>query len=117
MGKGSVELLEHTLGCTLAAARAVYNGAATAAEILGASREPARGSLRDASVQRTALRRTGARQGTFPGRIRNRATRIFDRLRHTQTIEPTRKIPICRDFGQAAEGTRTLDLLHGKRHC
>ena len=41
MGKGSVELLEQTLGCTLAAARAVYNGEATAAEILGASREPA----------------------------------------------------------------------------
>ena len=29
--------------CTLAAARAVYNGEATAAEILGASREPAPG--------------------------------------------------------------------------
>ena len=43
MGKGSVELLEHTLGCTLADARAVYNGEATAAEILGASREPAPG--------------------------------------------------------------------------
>jgi hypothetical protein len=41
LGKGSVELLEHTLGCTLAAARAVYNGEATAAEILGASRGPA----------------------------------------------------------------------------
>ena len=43
MGKGSVELREHTLGCTLADARAVYNGEATAAEILGASREPAPG--------------------------------------------------------------------------
>jgi integrase len=43
MGKGSVGLLEHTLGCTLATARAVYNGEATAAEILGASREPAPG--------------------------------------------------------------------------
>jgi hypothetical protein len=41
MGKG--ELLKQTLGCTLAAARAVYNGEATAAEILGASREPAPG--------------------------------------------------------------------------
>jgi len=43
MGKGLVELLEHTLGSTPAAARAVYNGEATAAEILGASREPAPG--------------------------------------------------------------------------
>jgi hypothetical protein len=43
VGKGSVELLEQTLGCTPAAARAAYNGEATAAEILGASREPAPG--------------------------------------------------------------------------
>jgi len=33
-GKGSVELLEQTVGCTLAAARAIYNGEATAAETL-----------------------------------------------------------------------------------
>jgi len=72
-----------------------------------------RGGLRDAVGPTSRLRRTGARRGTFPERIRNRATRIFDCLRRTQTIEPTRKIPICRDFGQAAEGTRTLDLLHG----
>ena len=36
MGKGSVELLEQTLGCTLAQARAVYNGEASASEILRA---------------------------------------------------------------------------------
>jgi hypothetical protein len=34
MGKGSVELLEDTFGCTLAEARAVYNGEITATEIL-----------------------------------------------------------------------------------
>ena len=62
MGKGSVELLEHTLGCTLTAARAIYNGEATAAEIVAASPEP---------------RLSGV-------------------------------------FGRAAEGTRTLDRLHGK---
>ena len=35
MGKGSVGLLEQTLGCTLPEARTIYNGEATAAEILG----------------------------------------------------------------------------------
>ena len=33
MGKGAVELLEQTLGCTLAEARAIYNGEARAAEV------------------------------------------------------------------------------------
>jgi hypothetical protein len=32
MGKGAVELLEQTFGCTLAEARAIYNGEARAAE-------------------------------------------------------------------------------------
>ena len=40
MGRGSVELLEQTLGCTLPEARAIYNGEATAAELLQASPEP-----------------------------------------------------------------------------
>jgi hypothetical protein len=33
MGKGTVEILEQTLGCTLAEARAIYNGEARAAEV------------------------------------------------------------------------------------
>jgi len=33
MGKGAVEILEQTLGCTLAEARAIYNGEARAAEV------------------------------------------------------------------------------------
>jgi hypothetical protein len=33
MGKGAVELLEQTLGCTLAEARAINNGEARAAEV------------------------------------------------------------------------------------
>ena len=35
MGKGSVGLLEGTLGCSLAEARAIYNGESTVADILG----------------------------------------------------------------------------------
>ena len=70
MGKGSVELLEQTLGCTLAAARAFYNGEATAAEILGASREPApeRSPGRSRSKESLAMNGRAARQvsGTNP---------------------------------------------------
>ena len=46
MGKGSVGLLEHTLGSTLTAARAIYNGETTAAEVLAASSEAAPGPSR-----------------------------------------------------------------------
>jgi integrase len=46
MGKGSVELLEDTLGSTLTAARAIYNGETTAAEVLAASSDPAPGRSR-----------------------------------------------------------------------
>ena len=73
MGKGSVELLEQTLGCTLAAARAVYNGEATAAEILGASREPAPGRSPDAVGPTNRWDERARRRGRFPERIRNRA--------------------------------------------
>jgi integrase-like protein len=59
MGKGSVELLEHTLGCTLADARAVNNGEATAAEILGASREPAPGRSPERSRSNEPLATNG----------------------------------------------------------
>ena len=45
MGQGSVELLEQTLGCTLAAARAVYDGEGTAAEILGANTRTGPGAV------------------------------------------------------------------------
>ena len=45
MGKGSVGLLEQTLGCTLPEARAIYNGEATAAEILGGELGTAPGSV------------------------------------------------------------------------
>lgn len=70
MGKGSVELLEQTLGCTLAAARAVYNGEVTAAEILGASCEPSPGRSpgRSRSNEPRGTNGRGARQvsGTNP---------------------------------------------------
>jgi hypothetical protein len=45
MGKGSVELLEQTLGCTLGEARAIYNGEATVAEILEGGLRPAPGRV------------------------------------------------------------------------
>ena len=71
MGRGSVELLERTLGSTLSAARAIYNGEATTAEVLAASLEPApsgrsRGGGRPKA--RTATNGRAARQvsGTNP---------------------------------------------------
>jgi hypothetical protein len=33
VGTGAVEILEHTLGCTLAEARAIYNGESRVAEV------------------------------------------------------------------------------------
>ena len=45
MGRGSVGLLEQTLGCTLPEARSVYNGEATADEILGRELGSAAGSV------------------------------------------------------------------------
>ena len=65
MGKGSVELLEHTLGCTLAAARAVYNGEATAAKIVGASREPAPGRSPGRSRSNEPLAMNGRGEAGF----------------------------------------------------
>jgi hypothetical protein len=41
--------------------------------------------------------------------------RTLDLLRTTETVATTTKEPICRDF-QAADGTRTHDLLHGKKN-
>ena len=61
MGKGSVELLEQMLGCTLAAARAIYNGEATAAEIFVASSEPAPRRSRGSGRSKAPIQRTGAR--------------------------------------------------------
>ncbi|HTP18774.1 MAG TPA: site-specific integrase [Solirubrobacteraceae bacterium] len=45
MGKGSVGLLEQTLGCTLPEARTIYNGEATAGEVLGAKLGTAAGRV------------------------------------------------------------------------
>jgi hypothetical protein len=33
-----------------------------------------------------------------------------------EPLSPTKKLPITREFLRAAEGARTLDLLHGKRY-
>ena len=40
MGKGSVEHLEHALGCTVSEARAIYNGEAPAHRVSGTNPEP-----------------------------------------------------------------------------
>ena len=41
MGKGSVETLEELLGCTLAEARAIYNGEVNSGQLSTTSRDPA----------------------------------------------------------------------------
>jgi hypothetical protein len=40
--------------------------------------------------------------------------RALHLLRSAETTLDTRKVPMCRAF-QAADGTRTHDLLHGKQ--
>lgn len=57
MGKGSVGLLEQTLGCSLAEARAIYNGESTAADILGTNPEPK--ARRPGGGHRTSPRGSG----------------------------------------------------------
>jgi integrase len=70
MGKGSVELLEQTLGCTLTEARAIYNGETTVAEILGTGSEPTGAGPRgrDGSKARVSKNGRAGRQvsGTNP---------------------------------------------------
>jgi hypothetical protein len=41
LGKGSVGLIEQTLGCSLTEARALYNGESTIADVSGTNPEPA----------------------------------------------------------------------------
>jgi hypothetical protein len=82
MGRGSVDRLEEILGCSLAEARAIYNGETVAAGI---------SVLNPCSDTKTPPRRAEAR--------RRRG----------------RKSPGYGEISEAAEGTRTLDLLHGKQ--
>jgi len=70
MGKGSVGLLEETFGCSLAEARAIYNGESTLADVLGTKPEPTgqrrRGSGRSkARDSRNRSRQSGV-SGTNP---------------------------------------------------
>ena len=114
MGKGSVGLLEQTLGCTLPEARAIYNGEATAAEILGASRNRPRSGLAGRSIQGSGAKNgRAARQvsGTNPEPGDPNASSVASE----PDDQPTRKTRSERGFRRAAEGTRTLDLLHGKQ--
>ena len=113
MGKGSVELLEHTLGCTLAAARAVYNGEATAAEILVASPTgPRRSSGSSPSKAPMATNGRAVSAG-----FRNECGTKRRRCSPASESRPSgnKKPCLSEAFLRAAEGTRTLDLLHGKQ--
>lgn len=72
LGKGSVGLIEQTLGCTLAEARAVYNGESTIADVPGtnpeSAGEPPRGRGRSkARAPRNAREERGV-SGTNPER-------------------------------------------------
>lgn len=72
MGKGSVGLLEATLGCSLGEARAIYNGESTVADILGTNPEAAGKPPRGRPQSKAREPRNGRRQpgvsGTNPER-------------------------------------------------
>jgi integrase len=67
MGKGSVGLLEETLGCSLADARAIYNGESTVADILGTNPEPSSTLPRAGAGSKPGGSRTGRREGGVSG--------------------------------------------------
>jgi Phage integrase family len=112
MGKGSVELLEQTLGCTLTEARAIYNGETTVAEVLGTSSEPTGAGPRgrDRSKARVSKNGRAGRQvsGTNPEPSTGNAS--HGRRRAATEQQKTR---LSGALTRAAEGARTLDLLHG----
>jgi integrase len=72
MGKGSVGLLEATLGCSVAEARAIYNGESTVTDILGTNPEPTKKPARGSGRSNAREPRNGRRQrgvsGTNPER-------------------------------------------------
>jgi integrase len=114
LGKGSVGLLEQTLGCTLPEARAIYNGEATRCRG-SRGRARIRGGERLAGpIEGGGRRRTGGRNGGFPGRIRNQTMKMPRQAAQSQ-LSGARKPRLSGAFLRAAEGTRTLDLLHGKQ--
>ena len=67
MGKGSVALLEGTLGCSLAEARAIYNGESTVADILGTNPEPTETRPRGSGRSNARAPRNGRRQRRVSG--------------------------------------------------
>ncbi|HUO74927.1 MAG TPA: hypothetical protein VMU39_29455, partial [Solirubrobacteraceae bacterium] len=67
MGKGSVGLLEETLGCSLADARAIYNGESTVADVLGTNPEPSSTLPRAGAGSKPGGSRTGRREGGVSG--------------------------------------------------
>ena len=72
---------------------------------------------RETSSARTKRRLDAAGTPLFAGALPRSADgdRTLDLLRTTETVATTTKEPICRDF-QAADGTRTHDLLHGNKN-
>jgi hypothetical protein len=67
MGKGSVGLLEATLGCSLAEARAIYNGESTVADILRTNPEPTKKRPRGSGRSYARQPRIGRRQRGVSG--------------------------------------------------
>ncbi len=114
MGKGSVELLEQTLGCTLPKARAIYNGEATAAEILEATAEPTREGSRRRNRSTARMAKNGRTERRHSGTNPEPSGENISSARRG-SAGTHEKTPPERGFSQAAEGTRTLDLLHGKQ--
>ena len=56
---------------------------------------------------------------TGPGRLCERIPNKADRCSRRPWAKPralAEKRRVCRDFSRAAEGTRTLDLLHGNQY-
>ena len=83
LGMGSVEILEQALGCTLAEARAIFNGESPQPRVSGTNPEPA---TKNASAAGDSRAGEAGETSRFAGNSQ-----------------------------RADEGTRTLDLLHGKQ--
>ena len=116
MGKGSVELLEQTLGCTLAEARADLQrrgdgGRDSRSEPPTGPRSGLRGRSRSNEPVATNGRAASRVSGTNPEPSARRRARRRSRTAHSGNKKPR----LSGAFLRAAEGTRTLDLLHGKQ--
>ena len=116
MGNGSVELLEQTLGCTLANARAVYNGETTAARDPRSEPRTCPGAVSGTqSVQRTDGDERARGEPGFRNESGTKRPKTSSPASSENGPSGNKKPRLCGAFLKAAEGTRTLDLLHGKQ--